>query len=53
MTTTTLIADLKRLEEEAAIYRRPDVEQTLTRVQLEALREVEGRIVALRKAIAS
>jgi hypothetical protein len=51
MTRTSLVADLKRLEEEAAVYRRPEVRATLTADQLEALRAVEGRIAALRKAI--
>lgn len=51
MDTSTLIADVLRLEEEAAVLRRPEVEQTLTATQREVLQDVEVRLAALRKAL--
>ena len=51
MDTSTLIADVLRLEEEAAVLRRPEVARALSAPQRQVLHEVEVRIAALRKTL--
>lgn len=51
MTTPSVAEDLHRLEEEAAMYRRPEFDARLTGAQRGALADIERRIAELRRSI--
>lgn len=51
MTNPTLSEALRSLEDEAALYRRPDVRVTLSSIQRAALLDIERRITVLRQEL--